>query len=738
MTISGLTAVGLKLLTASQTGTKIEFTGLKIGDGQITADTKLSSLSDLINPVASIDIEATKIIEEENVTSLKVTGHVHQVEKDYYFRELGLFAINPETGAEVLYAYLNKEDNATLIPKVSSDTAVQELVSMIVAIGNADNIIVNCPNELKIVEQVEGNGGYSLFDVVYKDHILDYSASEGLSLQGTFVYKTAIEGERYGYEDFYNQCITEKNAGTPTKTVLNGTTVATYNNANGHVYYDIADKDAVDTFYNATGCAWFYGIDEENERIFLPRNDWYFKASSDNPGQFIDAGLPDLFPPIAGYSYKQPTGGKGKLSIGSGRKEKSEYLESLGTVTKTPAVRADYSKKTVQPKSVTAKLYIVVGNVRQKTGLVINAGLNNAIEKLNNKALTLEDDLTAVKNSAVSDIDTAKTNAVADVQTEATKQKNDIDALVTTAGGYADNAKNSADTAKKYAELAIDGQLQADWNTTNEKDVTFIKNKPDIAQIAGDEVSDFASTLAPVATSGRYSHLTETPTFEGAKSVTVIKTLKSTVTVDCTNEGLNVTTAYTPTAEDTADVGSTVYTFTYNGTNWVQDTEEFDDNGNQLTETVNLADYKITVTGTPETDNVITLTVSTADKYTISYDDTDLREAIAKIHTFSIKLVDKLPATGEDKIIYLVPKTGKGNDAHDEYIWVDGKFELIGCTEADFSNYYNKTEVDAKIKTLQDQIDSLTAQLSAFQNSENTEMKSIADTLDANKLEEQE
>lgn len=49
-------------------------------------------------------------------------------------------------------------------------------------------------------------------------------------------------------------------------------------------------------------------------------------------------------------------------------------------------------------------------------------------------------------------------------------------------------------------------------------------------------------------------------------------------------------------------------------------------------------------------------------------------------------VVDRLPTTGIqlDKI-YLVPNSGSGTNSRDEYIYVDGKWELIGTTETDIS-----------------------------------------------------
>lgn len=56
--------------------------------------------------------------------------------------------------------------------------------------------------------------GLSLFDVVTKDHILTFEESAGLGLQGTYVYKTAVPGSRYGYPDFYAKCVEEMTAAT--------------------------------------------------------------------------------------------------------------------------------------------------------------------------------------------------------------------------------------------------------------------------------------------------------------------------------------------------------------------------------------------------------------------------------------------------------------------------------------------------------------------------------------------
>ena len=65
--------------------------------------------------------------------------------------------------------------------------------------------------------------------------------------------------------------------------------------SNGHRFYDIADKSSVDDIFDSTGVAWFYGVDEENERIFLPRSVRYFKNGSlDTVEEFGRGQVPNI------------------------------------------------------------------------------------------------------------------------------------------------------------------------------------------------------------------------------------------------------------------------------------------------------------------------------------------------------------------------------------------------------------------------------------------------------------
>ena len=91
-----LTESGLSILAQSQLGTTVTFTKLAIGDGELDDDTTASTLTDLINPVSDVGISSSSVV---NSTVITVTGTITQGETGFYFREIGLYAQDPDTGA---------------------------------------------------------------------------------------------------------------------------------------------------------------------------------------------------------------------------------------------------------------------------------------------------------------------------------------------------------------------------------------------------------------------------------------------------------------------------------------------------------------------------------------------------------------------------------------------------------------------------------------------------------------
>lgn len=66
--------------------------------------------------------------------------------------------------------------------------------------------------------------------------------------------------------------------------------------------------------------------------------------------------------------------------------------------------------------------------------------------------------------------------------------------------------------------------------------------------------------------------------------------------------------------------------------------------------------------------------------------------AIGDINSFEIAIVNELPATGDDHTIYFVPEF-EGSTSHNEYMYIDNHWELIGSTTIDLSNYLQKSDI---------------------------------------------
>ena len=80
-----------------------------------------------------------------------------------------------------------------------------------------------------------------------------------------------------------------------------------------------------------------------------------------------------------------------------------------------------------------------------------------------------------------------------------------------------------------------------------------------------------------------------------------------------------------------------------------------------------------------------------------TYSKEEITSLLSNFRNFSIKPVDSLPKVGEEQIIYLVPKKdGVSPDIKEEYLYVNGKWEIIGSTKIDLSNYLTIEQGDEK------------------------------------------
>ena len=94
------------------------------------------------------------------------------------------------------------------------------------------------------------------------------------------------------------------------------------------------------------------------------------------------------------------------------------------------------------------------------------------------------------------------------------------------------------------------------------------------------------------------------------------------------------------------------------------------------------------------------------DIITNTYSKEEVDKLISHIHSFKVEIVDELPETGENNILYLVSKDPddknlnkpEGHNYYDEYVWIDTYFEYIGNTSST-GNFVTHEELDKILQT---------------------------------------
>ncbi len=149
-----MTVAGLLVLAKGIAGQKINFTRIVMGDGYLEEGQQPRTLEGVISPRAVVDISKIKINGDGTVA---IGGIFTNKDEDngFYYRELGLYADDPEAG-EVLYCYGNSGDLAEWIPPTGGSTVLEKTIDIITAIGTAANVTAYInPGAFVTVQQFE-------------------------------------------------------------------------------------------------------------------------------------------------------------------------------------------------------------------------------------------------------------------------------------------------------------------------------------------------------------------------------------------------------------------------------------------------------------------------------------------------------------------------------------------------------------------------------------------------------
>lgn len=124
-----LTNNGLDLLYKAQTGKVLKFSKFVLGDGNYSGS--IRDLTSLVSPVRNEEIKRLTISGAGNFKKLLIGFDLESknIEVGFYLREIGIYAIDPDTNLEVLVYYSNSGDTADYISGATADTVQSKLIN---------------------------------------------------------------------------------------------------------------------------------------------------------------------------------------------------------------------------------------------------------------------------------------------------------------------------------------------------------------------------------------------------------------------------------------------------------------------------------------------------------------------------------------------------------------------------------------------------------------------------------
>lgn len=149
-----ITTQGAILAAKTLQSKTLSFSHFSIGSGSI-ADSSVATikaLTGLVNPELSFDI--TKVNRETD-TQVTVRGLFKNTdaEEGFWLKELGLYAIDPDTNQQVLFAYINYGEEAEYINNSITEKK-EHYYDMIITVDNANNVTITVdPSTVYINEQ---------------------------------------------------------------------------------------------------------------------------------------------------------------------------------------------------------------------------------------------------------------------------------------------------------------------------------------------------------------------------------------------------------------------------------------------------------------------------------------------------------------------------------------------------------------------------------------------------------
>lgn len=170
-----LTDAGKNLYYRNMAGEGIKFTTIQLGNGTISGP--ISAMTALVSAVVTIDAAVKNNAEQY----ADVSGHFSnaELEEGFYWREIGVFAADPDypndRSHNILYCYQNAYDTADFIPVASVET-VEKNITVPIIVGDASTVSCTLSSSQVLVSEADleahdkdANAHNALFEKINKE-----------------------------------------------------------------------------------------------------------------------------------------------------------------------------------------------------------------------------------------------------------------------------------------------------------------------------------------------------------------------------------------------------------------------------------------------------------------------------------------------------------------------------------------------------------------------------------------
>ncbi len=130
------TNAGVALLAKCLNGAELQFAKIVMGDSAYSGS--YAAVTAVITP--KIELPISKITLKTESAVLRAVLSFSDITEGFTWREIGLYAADPDTGAQVLYAYGNAGDEGDYIPDGSSTTLAEKRINITAVTSNAANV----------------------------------------------------------------------------------------------------------------------------------------------------------------------------------------------------------------------------------------------------------------------------------------------------------------------------------------------------------------------------------------------------------------------------------------------------------------------------------------------------------------------------------------------------------------------------------------------------------------------